>query len=157
MHRFDPVLREYKEGDLEKIHNIEVKSYPIPWSKTFFMVMQKANPHLFLISTLDDEIIGYIVGEVESRSSGDDVRLLGHIMNVAVKESFRRRGLGTLMMNEIEDRFIKQKAKMAYLEVRESNKDAQELYSKRGYMFVTKVERYYADEDALIMTKVLVR
>jgi ribosomal-protein-alanine N-acetyltransferase len=157
MYRFDPVIREYKVGDLEKIHSIEVKSYPMPWSKTFFKVMQKANPHLFLIATLEDEVIGYIVGEVESRSSGDDVRLLGHIMNVAVKESFRRRGLGTLMMNEIEERFIEQKAKMAYLEVRESNKDAQELYSKRGYMFVTKVPRYYADEDALIMTKVLVR
>jgi len=132
MHIFDPVIREYKEGDLEKIHNIEVKSYPTPWSKTFFMVMQKANPHLFLIATLEDEIIGYVVGEVESRSSGDDVRLLGHIMNVAVKESYRRRGLGTLMMNEIEERFIKQEAKMVYLEVRESNKDAQEHTLKLG-------------------------
>ena len=157
MPRFNPLVREYREGDLEEIHEIEVKSYPTPWSRPFFLVMQKANPHLFLVASHEDEVIGYIVGEVEARNTCQETRLLGHIMNVAVKKPYRRRGLGTLLMDEIEARFIKEKAKMAYLEVRESNKEAQELYSKRGYMFINKVERYYPDEDALIMTKVLVR
>jgi ribosomal protein S18 acetylase RimI-like enzyme len=44
---------------------------------------------------------------------------------------------------------------VAYLEVRESNKLAQEFYSNRGYVIVDKIKKYYDKEDGFVMVKTL--
>jgi ribosomal-protein-alanine N-acetyltransferase len=145
-------LRRLREGDLETIHRIERSSYPTPWSMNFFRLMANMNPELFIVATVDEELVGYTVGEVDTRRNGGKV---GHVMNVAVDSRHRDRGVGTLLMEELEARFLRLGATATYLEVRESNVDAQRLYSRRGYVYLRKVEGYYGDEDGLIMTKAL--
>jgi ribosomal-protein-alanine N-acetyltransferase len=80
---------------------------------------------------------------------------VGHVMNVAVDARHRNRGIGTQLMDELEARFRGLGAAAAYLEVRESNVEAQRLYSRRGYVYLRKAEGYYGDEDGLVMTKSL--
>ncbi len=145
------VLRGLREGDLEDVHRIERSSYPTPWSMNFFRLMANMNPGLFIVATVDGDLVGYTVGELNAR--GD--RRVGHVMNVAVDSRHRNRGIGTLLMDELEARLRGLGAEAAYLEVRESNLDAQRLYSRRGYVYLRKAERYYGDEDGLVMTKAL--
>lgn len=147
-------LRELREGDLEEIHRIERASYPTPWSMNFFRLMANMNPELFIVATVNEELVGYTVGELDARGNG---RKVGHVMNFAVDSRHRDRGVGTMLMDELEARFLRLGATAAYLEVRESNVDAQRLYSRRGYVYLRKVEGYYGDEDGLIMTKALDR
>ena len=147
-------LRELREGDLEEVHRIEMGSYPTPWSMNFFRLMANMNPELFIVATVGQELVGYAVGELNERGTGTRV---GHVMNVAVDARHRGRGVGTMLMEELESRFIRLGASAAYLEVRESNVDAQRLYTRRGYLFLRKVEGYYGDEDGLVMTKALDR
>ena len=92
------------------------------------------------------------VGEVASRGKG---RRAGHVMNVAVEPPNCEKGVGTALLDELESRFAACGATMAYLEVRESNLEAQRLYRKRGYVYLRKVDAYYGDEDGLVMTKLL--
>jgi ribosomal-protein-alanine N-acetyltransferase len=145
-------LRGLREGDLEAVQRIERSSYPKPWSMNFFRLMANMNPELFIVATVDEELVGYTVGEVDARRNGGKV---GHVLNVAVDSRHRHRGVGTMLMEELEARFLRLGATAAYLEVRESNLDAQRLYSHRGYVYLRKVEGYYGDEDGLVMTKVL--
>jgi ribosomal-protein-alanine N-acetyltransferase len=147
-------LRGLREGDLETVHRIERSSYPAPWSMNFFRLMANMYPGLFIVATVDEELVGYTVGEVDTRRNGGKV---GHVMNVAVDSRHRDRGVGTLLMEELEARFLRLGATATYLEVRESNVDAQRLYSRRGYVNLRKVEGYYGDEDGLVMTKALDR
>jgi ribosomal-protein-alanine N-acetyltransferase len=147
-------LRGLREGDLEAVHRIERSSYPTPWSMNFFRLMANMNPELFIVATVDEELVGYTVGELEAGRNGGKV---GHIMNVAVDSRHRRRGVGTMLMEELEARLLRLGASAAYLEVRESNVDAQRLYSRRGYVYLRRVEGYYGDEDGLVMTKALDR
>jgi ribosomal-protein-alanine N-acetyltransferase len=147
-------LRGLREGDLEAIHRIERGSYPTPWSMNFFRLMANMNPELFIVVTIEEGLVGYTVGELNESGNGGKV---GHVMNVAVDSRHRNRGVGTMMMDEIEARFLRLGATAAYLEVRESNVDAQRLYRRRGYVYLRKVEGYYGDEDGLVMTKVLDR
>jgi ribosomal-protein-alanine N-acetyltransferase len=114
--------------------------------------MAKLEKNLFLVAVNDNEIVGYSVGEVESRGKNGKA---GHIMNVAVKKQFRNKGIATSLMDELERRIKKQGVQISYLEVRISNVIAQELYKNRGYAFLRKIENYYGDEDALVMTKKL--
>jgi len=147
-------LRGLRERDLKMVHRIERSSYPTPWSMNFFRLMANMNPELFIVATVDEELVGYTVGELEARRNGGKV---GHIMNVAVDSQHRRRGVGTMLMEELEARLYRLGATAVYLEVRESNVDAQRLYTLRGYVYLKRVEGYYGDEDGLVMTKALDR
>ncbi|MFQ5944998.1 MAG: ribosomal protein S18-alanine N-acetyltransferase, partial [Anaerolineae bacterium] len=77
-----------------------------------------------------------------------------HISTIAVHPDHRRRGLGELLLLHMLDRAVEGGSKFVTLEVRESNRAAQELYEKYGFRGVGRRERYYTDnaEDALLMT-----
>jgi [ribosomal protein S18]-alanine N-acetyltransferase len=77
-----------------------------------------------------------------------------HIINVAVREAWRGKGMGELLLISGIDTAIKNKAVVATLEVRVSNTPAQALYTKYGFQQVGLRKAYYTDnkEDALIMT-----
>ena len=145
-------VRELDMEDLDTVYMIEVESYPAPWSRNFFRLMAHTSPELFLTAHIGEEVIGYTVGEVDARSNG---RRLGHVMNLAVREAYRNRGVGSALMDELERRFVEMGATAAYLEVRESNATAQKLYSSRGYSFFRKARSYYGDEDGYVMTRTL--
>lgn len=77
-----------------------------------------------------------------------------HIINIAVREAYRRRGLGELLLMSIIDLSKKRKARNVTLEVRVSNSAAQGLYAKHGFNYVGVRKSYYIDnsEDALLMS-----
>ena len=82
-----------------------------------------------------------------------DLKTVGHILNVAVREDCQGMGVGTLLMDEVEGRFWSKGAGLVYLEVRESNTGAQTMYRKRGYQYIRTAEGYYGDEDGFVMMK----
>jgi len=148
-------LRDAVEEDLEQIHRIESDLYPKPWTFNFFRIMFHINMDLFIVAVDDKELIGYAVGEIEKRGKGDTPRKAGHVMNIAVKLQYQGMGIGTMLLDDVENRFQSRGADIAYLEVRESNMRAQQVYKHRGYEYVRTVENYYGDEDGYIMTKKL--
>jgi ribosomal-protein-alanine N-acetyltransferase len=77
-----------------------------------------------------------------------------HVVAIAVRESYRRRGLGELLLSEAIDLAIANGQESVTLEVRRSNWTAQQLYEKYRFLKVGVRKRYYTDnhEDALIMT-----
>ncbi|MSQ13237.1 MAG: ribosomal-protein-alanine N-acetyltransferase [Dehalococcoidia bacterium] len=77
-----------------------------------------------------------------------------HIVAVAVLESWRRSGIGELLLIGALELALARGSRVATLEVRISNAGAQTLYRKYGFNTVGSRKRYYADngEDAFIMT-----
>ncbi len=77
-----------------------------------------------------------------------------HVISIAVRQSCRRQGFGELLMLAIFHMAFQLEAKVVTLEVRVSNRAAQELYVKYGFRSAGVRHRYYTDndEDALIMT-----
>lgn len=148
-------LRDAIEDDLQKIHSIENLVYPAPWTLNFFRVMFHMNRELFLVAVNNGEIIGYSVGEIEKMSKMGNPIKTGHVLNIAVIDDFQGKGVGTMLLDEMEKRFREKGANIAFLEVRESNERAQQLYRHRGYMYVRTAENYYGNEDGFIMTKSL--
>ncbi len=149
------VLREAIEDDLEVIHGIEKTVYPTAWTLNFFRLMLGMTRDLFLVALEKDEIIGYTVGELKKTGRKADLKTVGHILNVAVKKDRQGKGVGTLLMDEVEGRIRNMGADLIFLEVRESNTGAQSMYRKRGYRYVRTAERYYGDEDGFVMMKSL--
>jgi ribosomal-protein-alanine N-acetyltransferase len=149
-------IRKSRREDLEYILAIENTSFPIPWPISNFLYVFNRAPELFLVAE-EEEPVGYIIGEIrELIISGISHRSkAGHIMNIAVKREWRERGVGSLLLDEIESRFKEREAQQVTLEVRESNTTARTFYVNRGYEDIGRVRGYYGDEDAIIMRKPL--
>ena len=77
-----------------------------------------------------------------------------HVTTIAVRNAYRKRGIGEYLLMKIIDMAVELKASMVTLEVRISNLQAQALYEKYGFNNAGTRKRYYADngEDAYIMT-----
>ena len=77
-----------------------------------------------------------------------------HIVSIAVREEYRRRGLGELLLIGAVEMAVRRGQQVVTLEVRASNDSAQALYAKYGFSQTGLRPRYYADnhEDAVIMT-----
>ncbi len=77
-----------------------------------------------------------------------------HLTTIAVREAYRRQGIGEFLLISVIDSAIQLGARMVTLEVRLSNRTAQILYEKYHFKPAGFRRRYYSDngEDALVMS-----
>lgn len=77
-----------------------------------------------------------------------------HLTNIALRESYRRQGIGELLLISIIDLATELNARIITLEVRASNTAALSLYHKYGFTQVGLHRGYYSDnkEDAVLMS-----
>jgi len=77
-----------------------------------------------------------------------------HITNIAVRETYRRQGIGELLLISLIDLATQLKAHVITLEVRVSNTAAQSLYNKYGFTQTGLRRGYYTDdrEDGIVMS-----
>ena len=137
---------------LEQILNIEQEAFSAPWTRVMFEAEVKGNPfsQLFVAVSIDDqgetkEIIGYLCYWIVF----EELRLL----NLAVRPSWRRRGVARRFVQHALRDAITHGAGRALLEVRASNGVAKTLYSRFGFWEYGIRTGYYMnpDEDAILM------
>lgn len=77
-----------------------------------------------------------------------------HIINIAVRRTLRRKGIGELLLIALIDMAKELDASLILLEVRVSNTAAISLYRKYGFSEKRLRRGYYADnkEDGVVMT-----
>ena len=77
-----------------------------------------------------------------------------HIVSVGVKDDYRGKGIGELLLISAIEQAVIREATVVTLEVRVSNHAAKSLYAKYGFIERGIRKRYYTDnrEDAAIMT-----
>ncbi|NQT30573.1 MAG: GNAT family N-acetyltransferase [Candidatus Saganbacteria bacterium] len=78
-----------KTDDIAKVVEIESASFSAPKDETIF----RDDQNKYLVAKENDEIVGYIGVE---KISGET-----HIINMAVKEGVRRRGIGTKLVEAV--------------------------------------------------------
>ena len=77
-----------------------------------------------------------------------------HVVTIAVREAFRRRGAGGLLLLAATEVAFAENMESVTLEYRRDSEPARALYEKFGFLSVGVRPRYYTDtnEDAVIMT-----
>ena len=100
---------------------------------------------MFLVAEADAEIASYVVA-IDAADEGE-------ILNLAVAEGGRRRGLGRALVQAIVDALAERGVRQVYLEVRESNAPARGLYAAFGFKDVGRRKAYYRRpvEDAIVL------
>lgn len=89
------------------------------------------DPDLFLVATDGDSlsasprIVGTVIGGFDGRR--------GLIYHLAVEQAYRHRGIGKMLMNEIERRLVAKGCLRCYLLVKEDARDVIEFYRRLGW------------------------
>lgn len=136
-------------GHLDDVYIIETECFSHPWSKQSLEEELNNETSLFLVAKEENEVIGYIGMSIVIDE--------GYIFNVAVRESYRNKGVATALINELVTYGKKNNFSFITLEVRESNLPAISLYSKFGFIKAGERKNYYSNpkENAILMTKYL--
>lgn len=141
--------------DLPRVHDIERRVYPRPWSLELFEAELRRT---------DDRRYVVALGRDPARPAWWPRRLYGyagvlvqvgeaHITTVAVEPAQHRRKIATHLVLAVMRAARRMGAQAATLEARVANRGAQRLYAGFGFAPVGVRPGYYAEtgEDALIM------
>ncbi|MBK5113261.1 MAG: GNAT family N-acetyltransferase [Candidatus Heimdallarchaeota archaeon] len=144
------------DTDIESVQNINRKCLPENYPRFFFTDIYDKFPEGFNVAQIEEngEIAGYGMTRLEKGLSnfGFGICKKGHIISIAVLPSYRRMGIAIKLMAAASDAMRIRDVKEVYLEVRESNQAAINLYQNLGYIPHKISKRYYSDgESALIM------
>ncbi len=139
-------IRPMMESDLLQISQLEAQIFPDPWTReTFIEALQEPDIGSSVVIK-NDRIIGYMV------SLWAEQRI--HILNIAVDQNFRKRGIATNLLAGLEQTALERRYRYISLEVRATNTVAIAFYTNHKYRTVGQRSNYYRDdEDALIMAK----
>lgn len=138
-------FRFMEKKDLEQVCEIENKTFSQPWTREDFEASISNPNHIYIVAEEEDEIAGYcglwmVAGE-------------GQINNVAVREDFRKKGVGYGMLSYLLELGREKNQDAFTLEVRASNEPAIRLYEKLGFHSAGIRRGFYEKprEDANIM------
>lgn len=136
--------------DIARASHIERLSFPNPWSSNIFSVeLEKEDFAFYYVMEYQHSLIAY-AGYWRIRNEA-------HLVTFAVHPAFRRKGLGSQLLQHIFEKIEKQNLDKVTLEVRSSNSTAQRFYQELGFERIAIRPHYYIDtnEDAIIYWKIL--
>jgi [ribosomal protein S18]-alanine N-acetyltransferase len=143
-------IEQMTEHDLLAVVEIEEESGLSPWGwDAYHKELQSPEEVIMLVARSDPggrAVAGFIV----SRLIGSEL----HVYNMAVRPELRRRGVAARLLRAVLEWGQLKGGSLAFLEVREGNSAAQELYRSCGFAVAGRRRQYYAApvEDALLMS-----
>jgi [ribosomal protein S18]-alanine N-acetyltransferase len=134
-------------SDIDRVMAVEVQAYPFPWSRGHFTDSLAAG-YLAELQVVGPELIGYFVamGGVEEL----------HLLNLTVAPPHQGRGHAVALLRRLAGEARAVGALQIWLEVRESNLRARQLYERWGFELAGVRKGYYPAahgqrEHALVM------
>lgn len=140
-----PEGRPMLQSDLDAVLEIERVSFSTPWSRESFHNLMRRSDASLWVAVVDTTVVGYAVLWYVAHEA--------ELGNVAVATGWRRRGLGRWLLDWALSEARERGVERIFLEVRFSNRGAQELYERCGFVQVGLRRRYYRSpvEDARVM------
>lgn len=142
-----PNISVMTSQDISQVFDLSCSCFSTPWSFKSWQ-QECINPAaITLIASMDEQVVGFL--NVHHVLDEGDFNL------IAVKDTYRRKGIATLLMDALFE-YAKQHEISSYtLEVRVSNEDAISFYRRLGFELVGRRKEYYSKpiEDGLLLRK----
>jgi ribosomal-protein-alanine acetyltransferase len=137
---------------LQELYEIESQCFDEEaFSKDHIAALLTGYSSVSLIALSNDAIIGFIIGSMYFERNS----LVGHVFTIEVLPDHRRKGVGTLLLQELEKLFKEKGVHACILEVRGDNIAAKGLYRKLGYKTVSSLRNYYGSVHGIRLRKIL--
>jgi ribosomal-protein-alanine N-acetyltransferase len=131
--------------DMPEVLAIEQRCFEFPWQEEDFIRCLRQRNCIGMVAEASERVVGFMVYELHKH------RL--HILNFAVNETFRRRGIGSQMAKKLIAKLSCDRRSRIALEIRETNLPAQLFFRTLGFRAVSVLREFYEDtpEDAYLM------
>jgi len=158
-------IRAYRPEDFRSLWEIDQSCFPpgisytqfelktyIRHSTSFTLVAEQAGSAERAVQGKEEtlqtsEVLGFLVAN--RAASGR-----GHIITIDVRESGRRFGIGSALLNSAEEQFRAAQCAVVRLETAVDNVAALSFYKRHGYTVIKSIPRYYSNGvDALLLEK----
>lgn len=145
----DTLLRPMISTDLPTVLETEASCYPTPWSQQTFTdcLAAQTKGYRCYVLLLDDRIIGHAVLTL--------IRDEAELLNFCLVPAQQGKGLARGYLDNVITTVAGQGANKLFLEVRQSNTPARQLYASAGMHQIGRRKDYYpldnAREDAILM------
>ncbi len=139
-------IEPMREQDIPRVTEIERASFPTPWPPdAYHREIRENRTAYYIVARVGEEVVGYAGMWVILEEA--------HVTTIAVDPKWRGRKIGERLLAALIEEAQRRGARWVTLEVRKSNRVAQQLYRKYGFREVHVRKGYYTDngEDALIM------
>jgi len=151
------ILRPYQPSDFEALHAMDQVCFPktIAYGRREMKsYLQSEGSHCIVAEIPGPAISGTVAGFILTERGGE----LAHIITLDILESFRRKSVGSLLLQAAEQEAASQGVTSMYLETATTNKAAIALWKKHGYRETATLEHYYGrGQNAFEMRKLLRR
>jgi ribosomal-protein-alanine N-acetyltransferase len=140
-------IRRMAYRDLNTVGAMENTSFGSPWRVSAFARAMSDSNQWFVVAEMDHQLVGYAGFWPEHGRA--------HIAKLAVRTDYRRRGIGSALLQEMINQIRHIGCDEAFLEVRRSNSAAQEMYRRFGFHFERVQPNAYPNdgEDAFILAR----
>lgn len=153
-------ILDFEEKYADEILQIQSETNLSVWSKNDYLSELERDDSIFKIArTNEAKIIGFallrlLIGNSNTANISFDS---SEILNIAVRDSFQKRGVGQMIFDEILRALKEKNIKEIWLEVRASNANAIAFYRKNGFEKQFERKNYYQKptESALIFRRPL--
>ena len=145
------MLRAYRPADLPILYEIDQACFPagVSYFKDELAAFIAHRNSRTWVAEADGEIVGFLVAN-GARARGV------HIITIDVVAAWRRRQVGSALMDAADAWARARRSASVSLEVAEDNLAAQRFYAQRGYQRVGRAENYYANgQSALLLRRPL--
>ena len=128
------------------LDHLDISKFDDFWNIDILKDELKSQNSEFVCAKIENKVVGF---------AGIKIVLdTADIMNIAVKEDYRRQGIATLLLNNILDICNEKNIKTINLEVNEENFSAIRLYQKFGFKENGRRKKYYDNKfDAILMER----
>ncbi|MFN0109466.1 MAG: GNAT family N-acetyltransferase [Blastocatellia bacterium] len=143
---FKGLMRPLVMSDLNELWQLDLRIF---WDgetyerETFRFLLNNPLAITRQIRSEEDEMAAFGIAVIESTGPIGQA----HLTAIGVAPEFRRRGLGLLIMHEMERSLIARGISSIKLEVRATNVAALQLYEKLGYIVTQRMGKYYSNGD----------
>ncbi|MHB8653286.1 MAG: ribosomal protein S18-alanine N-acetyltransferase [Terriglobia bacterium] len=144
-------IRQFERQDLQALIAIQNKTpESARWLEADYIRLTADPGGIILVAELETMTPPKVMGFVAFLRLIDEAELL----NLAVDPEHHHQGIGKALLEEARKQLLQAGTKQVFLEVRQSNKVAQQLYYAAGFGLHSMRKDYYRDppEDAYVLS-----
>ncbi len=140
-------VRPYRASDLDALHQLDQICFlpGVSYSRAeIARYLRRPDAKSWVVEATGEpagETAGFVIVSCGRRQQG-------HIITLDVAPSWRRRAVGSMLMDTAEKWIAQHGGTAVFLETAEDNLTAQAFYLRRGYARLGRIEDYYGRGEA---------
>lgn len=140
-------IRKMKPDDAPGVASLEEEIFPDPWCERDIFSYICDPLGMCYVAVCDGQVVAYLLGK--------NIVPEGEIYRIATRKGYRRRGIAYRLLDYAAKCERGKGLECLFLEVRESNIPARNLYTAYGFREVGMRKNYYKDptENAIVMLR----